>query len=329
MRWASLICLFGKEVPVLSIEIKEVQLKNYGKCLSMNNGKLNLLVTIDVGPRIIWFGPDGGPNLLYQDNADLYTEQGEAFDKVFGPGSCYHLYGGHRLWLAPEQIPESYYPDNEPVIYSLLPDGVRFTPPCQRPSEIQLSLEIMMAPQAQDVMILHAGQNCSDKKRQFALWGITAMAPGGTLYVPQNPEKDTLLANRAFAFWPYSHINDDRFYMGDRYITLQQNQVQGAGKNSNRFKVGCNNFAGWCAYVNQGMVFTKRYVHNKDVRYTDFGCSFEAYVDDNLLEIETFSPLYHVEPQETIKHVENWSVFPAPGPRPAPRDEDAIAQYFA
>ena len=30
----------------------------------------------------------------------------------------WYAYGGHRIWCAPEKMPETYYPDNEAVPYS-------------------------------------------------------------------------------------------------------------------------------------------------------------------------------------------------------------------
>ena len=56
----------------------------------------------------------------------------------------------------------------------------------------------------------------------------------------------------------------------------------------------------------------KHYVHNKSARYPDFNSSFEVYTDDKMLEIKTLSPLYRMEPKETIRHVENWSLSKAP-----------------
>lgn len=44
------------------MEIKEIQYGNYGKCVSLSNGVLQAIVTIDFGPRIISFSRCDTPN---------------------------------------------------------------------------------------------------------------------------------------------------------------------------------------------------------------------------------------------------------------------------
>ena len=51
----------------MACEIKELEFENYGNCLSVSNGMIEAVVTIDVGPRIIYFGFIGGENVLYND----------------------------------------------------------------------------------------------------------------------------------------------------------------------------------------------------------------------------------------------------------------------
>ena len=306
---------------ILSVEIKEINEEQFGKCLSMNNGVIEAVVTIDFGPRIIKFGLADGPNMLYQDAEKRYTIDTEELRACYGAESRFHLYGGHRLWISPERNPESYYPDNEPVVYSPLPDGVRFIPPRQRQRELQLSIEIMMNPDAHDIMVVHCAQNISKERTHISLWGITALQPGGTMILPQNTTDTGTLANRSLSFWPYSQMDDRRFFLGNRYITLTQDaQVTGA------FKLGVNNHSGWCAYARENCSFIKRYVHIHDVRYPDFGSSFEAYTNGDLIEMETLSPIYAVEPKEMVRHVENWSVFSTQN-APHPRDEEAIERF--
>ena len=48
----------------MACEIKELEFENYGNCLSVSNGMIEAVVTIDVGPRIIYFGFIGGENVL-------------------------------------------------------------------------------------------------------------------------------------------------------------------------------------------------------------------------------------------------------------------------
>ena len=100
----------------MACEIKELEFENYGNCLSVSNGMIEAVVTIDVGPRIIYFGFIGGENVLYNDLNREYRRAEPILQEHYGENAQYFAYGGHRLWTSPERMPESYYPDNKPVV---------------------------------------------------------------------------------------------------------------------------------------------------------------------------------------------------------------------
>jgi hypothetical protein len=72
-------------------------------CLSLSNGTVEVVVTTEVGPRIARYGFVGGENLL----AEMPDHR--------GPATAWKVWGGHRLWAAPEARPRTYAPDNAPV----------------------------------------------------------------------------------------------------------------------------------------------------------------------------------------------------------------------
>ena len=167
----------------------------------------------------------------------------------------------------------------------------------------------MMSDNAKDMMVVHSAQNLVKDSMLEGLSGCTMLRPGGTLVIPQNStEESPYIPNRSYAFWPYTRVSDSRIDFREKYITVRQNPTF-----SNPFRMGTNNYSNWAAYLNQGLLFVKHYVHNKSARYPDFNSSFEVYTDDKMLEIKTLSPLYRMEPKETIRHVENWSLSKAPG----------------
>ena len=97
---------------------------NYGgwpNCYRLSNPQVELIVTTDVGPRIIRFGFVG------EDNE--FCEFGEMLGKR--GGNEWRIYGGHRLWHAPEAEPRTYAPDNSPVRLERHGDVVRLIQPTQ------------------------------------------------------------------------------------------------------------------------------------------------------------------------------------------------------
>ena len=111
----------------MSVQCKEIQYGVYGRCLEMSNELCRLVVTLDKGPHIICYQLHGEPNVMHEDREDATTQKGPDFDNYFYPGAVWHIYGGHRLWLSPESMPETYYPDNFAVPYTVeggnYPDG--------------------------------------------------------------------------------------------------------------------------------------------------------------------------------------------------------------
>src|SRR3954467_15886295 len=77
------------------------------RCARIANGRLEMIVTLEVGPRIIRFGQIGGPNEFVGALADMGKTG----------GADYRSYGAHRLWIAPEEVRIVVAPDNKLVEY--------------------------------------------------------------------------------------------------------------------------------------------------------------------------------------------------------------------
>ncbi len=313
------------------MEIKEIQYGNYGKCLSISNGILQAVVTIDVGPRIISLSrldAPSPPNILFEDTQRKYTAKGKAFDQLYGPNSCYYTYGGHRLWLSPEDYCRTYYPDNSPVIYSLTEEGISFSAP-QEHRAIQTEFMISMGENSESMMVIHTGKNVSEDMQTASLWAITLLRAGGFAIVPQNPKKDgnLLLPNRTISLWNYTDLHDPRLCLGNRYLLLHQ---QAEGAVSPQLKIGTDCHEGWCLYRSGDLLFEKRYVHDVNAIYPDGGASFEGFVTADYLALETLSPLYRIAPGDSVRHVENFTLGYRPNlADPDFSDEASIAQWIA
>ena len=104
--------------------------------------------------------------------------------------------------------------------------------------------------------------------------------------------------------WPYSEMTDPRVTWGRRYILVRQDPQR-----NNAFKVGVTGFDGWSGYVRGGSLFLKRFTHQPDAVYADFGSSIEVYTNADFLELETLGPLQELRPGQTAEHVEDWYLF--------------------
>lgn len=175
----------------MSIEIKEINYENYGKCVQLSNGLIDVAVTIEHGPRIVRFGYVNEANVLYNDLERKYVTCDTSLTERYGKDAAFYSYGGHRIWLSPERMPETYYPDNDPVVYGILPEGVSFTPARQKRNDMQLSFEVMLSDGKTDIMVVHSAKNCSKERQTCALWAITMMN-GGALKLSRKTEKTAI-----------------------------------------------------------------------------------------------------------------------------------------
>lgn len=298
----------------MSVTFREGEFAPFGKCLFISNGSIEAAVTLDIGPRIISFKGLGGENIMYADtglaNKVVDPSIGAAYNKP-----TYYFYGGHRLWWTPERIPETYFPDDDPVKYTVSGSSVEFIPP-EQPSGVQLSFVVTMDESEAKLTIAQKVTNTSNEARRHAAWGITQCRKGGIAVAPQNTRQCAPLPNRVFVHWPYNDMLDERFNPGERYITLCQTSKPRA------FKYGMNNEAGWCGYVVGGQLLRKEFPFDAAEQYPDYGCNFESYTDATALEIESLSGEKLLEPGESVELTERWSLLALPeGELPAPTSE--------
>src|SRR5262249_4187335 len=93
--------------------------------LRLSNADAELIITLDVGPRVMSYKLTGGKNVF----KEFPEQMGKSGEKTWVGR------GGHRLWTAPEDLTRTYAPDNGPVKYQELPAkeagvvGVRVTQP--------------------------------------------------------------------------------------------------------------------------------------------------------------------------------------------------------
>jgi hypothetical protein len=284
--------------------LKELVYKNYGKILSISNGIQEIYVTIDIGPRIIKYNLIGEPNVMFNDLNREINHGEKAITDFFGEGKTWNIYGGHRFWVSPEALPETYYPDDEPVEYSVLGNTITFQPPVQRATGWKETITLKVSEDTAEVEVHHALENTSDAAKTGAIWALSVMAPGGVSAIRQADEETGFLPNRTLILWPYNNLADKRFILENDFIFLKQDAAA-----EKAFKIGTNNTKGKLAYLNNGTVFQKRYTpdHAKET-YPDNGVSTEIYTNAKFLEMETLGALKTLRKGEKTFHTENWSL---------------------
>lgn len=283
------------------ISIKEAVYKNYGKCLVISNGIMEVMVTIDIGPRIIKCNICGKENMMFEDVERNFFED---VSELFGADKKWYIYGGHRVWMSPESFPVTYYPDNDKVVYRTFANGAEFTPATQAVSGIQVTVKLEMAENEPKLKLTHKITNTKKEPVTGSLWCLSVMAPGGTALVAQPTEDTGLLANRSLIIWPYTRMTDKRMTITDKYITISQDKDA-----DTKLKIGFNNTKGKAAYINKDQALVKYSEYQHGASYPDNGCSVEIFTNALFEEVETLSPLKTIARGESIIHTEEWTMF--------------------
>ena len=281
---------------IAEIKVERTEYKGWRNCYRVSNGEAELIVTGDVGPRVIRFGFVGGQN-VFKEYPEQMGKSGE--DK-------FQLRGGDRVWKAPEDPVATWAPDNVPVEVIPTPTGLVARAPVEPLTMLRKEIEVSMAPSGTEVTVSHRITNHSLFSVEFAPWVLTMMAPGGTAitgFPRRGRHPINLEATNPLVMWAYTNLADKRWTFTKKYLALHQDP-----NNSEAQKLGTFNRDTWAVYLLNGEAFVKRATADPAKTYTDFGCSFETFTNNEFLEIETLGPLTKVSPGQTVTQVEHWSL---------------------
>ncbi len=282
----------------MSVRLDVVTYAGWKNCLRLRTGRVELVVTTEVGPRVIRCGRPGGPN-LFKEYAEQRGQTG---------GAGWRIYGGHRLWHAPEVNPRTYAPDNGPVAWDWRGGTLTLRQPVEATTGI--AKEIRLTPDATGLIELrHRLINRNPWEVELAPWCLTVMAPGGRAIFPQEPfipHTKHLLPARPLVLWHYTDMADPRWTWGSKFIQLRQDPKRAAPQ-----KVGLFIRDGWAAYTRRGQVFIKRFPARIEQAHADFGCNAETFTNGDMLEVESVGALARIPAGGHVDHIERWGLFAA------------------
>lgn len=298
-RWlaGTLLLLASVSVTMAQVEIKSVAYQGWKNNLQISNGTVELILTLDIGPRVIRYGFVGGEN-LFKEFAEQLGKAGE---------SEWQARGGHRLWHAPEDLKRTYELDNAPLKYEKLgSNGVRLIQAVEPNTKLQKEMDITLEASGTKVTVVHRLRNLGMWDVELAPWALTMMAQGGTEIIPlppKIPHPQGLLPVSQIITWPYTDMSDTRWRWGAKYITFSQDNKKGPNK------IGMAHKLGWVAYLLNGNLFVKGFGYEEGRHYADSGSNFETFSNQDFLEIETLGPLQKIAPGRAIEHIERWWLF--------------------
>ena len=286
----------------MAVRIDKTAWRGWNNCWRIANAEVELVVTADIGPRIISFGFTGGQNVFKN-----YDHQ------MGGIGEpSWMIRGGSRVWLAPEDPVASYAPDNDPVDIEVRGDTLIATAPVEQGPRVRKQIEIRLAPDGTAVEVIHRISNVGQLPVEFAAWVLSVMAPGGVAVTglpPRGTHPENLAPSNPLVVWPFTDLSDPRWRFLRKYVVLRQDPEATTPQ-----KLGHFNADTWAAYFLHGDIFVKRTAADPTLAYPDMGCSFETFTNRDMLELETLGPIRRVPPGEGIEHTEKWNLYRGAAP---------------
>jgi hypothetical protein len=284
-----------------------VEYKGWKNNLRLANGDAELIVTLDVGPRVISYRRAGGVN-VFKEYPDQIGKSGE---------SDWQMRGGHRLWAGPEDLTRTYAPDNGPVAHKETgPGTVRLTQAPDAGYGIRKEIDLTLAAKGTRVTAVHRITNVGDKPTELAPWALSVMAQGGVEIIPLPPKRPhpgppknarspaDYAADQKLILWPFFDFTDPRWSFGRRFMTLRQDP-----KAVGPTKIGLAHRGGWVGYLNGGTLFVKRFHFDEGKSYPDGGVNFETFTNADMLEIESLGAVTRLEPGAKVELTEEWELY--------------------
>ena len=277
--------------------MEKIRYSDIEGCLRLTNGEIEVVVTTEIGPRIVGYSFVGEENVLgLHPQAKVETELG-----------TWKPIGGHRLWIAPETMLDTYAPDDAPVeyFYDAEKNSLRLIQAVEPVSKTQKEITIALDERGSGVSVNHRITNRGTEAIELAAWALTIMRSGGEAFIPNEPFAPyggkTLLPVRNLTLWSYTDLSDSRWSFDDEFIRLRVDESKPEPQ-----KIGVLNRQGWVKYQVGDLIFTKRFDFVENAVYPDMNSNTEIYTAGSFVELETLAPLRRLAPGDSTEHAEYW-----------------------
>ena len=263
-----------------------------GKVLWLRESGIEIGIALDYGIRVLHLSVAGMENLYYEQPADL--------SDGFGTPDTWKLRGGHRMWMSPESW-DSYHPDDTPITYRALDNGVILEQDTDPILGVKKFLQITFENGA--VRLEHRFQNMTASPITAASWGINTLAAGGKAWMPFPPtEAGDFVPKRVISLWGQTSMADPRMHWSADSLTVQHQSIDGY------FKAGFYCSEGFATFENKGQKLTIRYDVPDIHKLPDLGCNFEIFMCPEFMELETLGVTDTMQPGESVTHWETWEL---------------------
>ncbi|MCS6983761.1 MAG: hypothetical protein NZM25_01365 [Leptospiraceae bacterium] len=237
------------------------------------------------------------------EGEELFCQKPEDFLLASQDKNQWRLFGGHRLWFAPEDRVLSYLSDNFPPEIRVEGEKLHLLAQGQK-SQVSRGLELAFweCEGFPCVLLRHSFVNKSLWPLELAFWTITALKEGARGLIPlgqYRSHQESLNPKNHIVIWSYTNLQDERFTFHPEYVMVSQVKKDPQ-------KIGSFVMEGWLAAEVGTTLFLKIFPVYDQHLYPDRGANAEIFTDNSLLELECLSPFLTIKSEETLYFPELW-----------------------
>jgi len=294
------LIVFLFEASQLSAQVKKINYRGWTDCYRISNRQCEVIIGASCGGRVLSFSLNN-KNILYenqlQDGKTLKDWGKEKFDPDAG-----------RFDLGPERKTQQIHVQtwmgkwNAEIIDSLT---LRLTSVNDTLFGLRNIREFRLNGDSAVLSILETAINITNKTLTRHFWGRTLVKPGGTLFLPVNPQSHFEFGWGKFLWEPdrieSSSAIDDRINVQPRIF-----KFHAVGKT---IKGGTDATDGWMAYAFDNIVFLKRFKVSADQDYSGSSQMTGIFFSNGkFCELEPCSPTYSLSSGDSITFTEQWEL---------------------
>ena len=302
-----LFFLFLNIVQTVEAKIELVNYRSWDYCYKISNADAEIIINPAYGGHILYYGLKTlNTNALWTDS----TINGYTFEK-------------HQGSIAGRKTPDSGRFDigNERLTYNIhgaLWEGVYrvrivndysvvVTSYPSKESGIQLSRKYTLDNEGSHLIVKQTMENISSSGVRYCHWSRTLL-PSGGVYI--TPFVKTLKYPKGFAQFLWSPDRMDKENPSTERVSIVNDTIFVARPDGDGgVKYGMMTTLGWCFYVNNNMMFVKRFDLYPNGEYdNNLKAEFPnmIYFDKRFIEIEPNSAMVKLKPGESNSYTENW-----------------------
>ncbi len=268
------------------MNIKEIDYSSFGKCIEIKMGNKTMVVSKEFGPRILHFSINDNDNILFTDDEKSITNN-----------KGWYMYGGHRLWLAPEGS-NTYNPDNQECKIEQNENEITFSGYDPR---LKLELKLTIYTKNNKIFVKNSLLNTGNSLDHGGIWAITCVKPEGIVFIPWSSQSNFKL--NKIIYWQEWMGNITNITSKQYIPTKDLFLIEPTGEIG---KVGTAGHEGFIGITNDNYTFIKKFKRELSNNYPDDNCAIECYLCDRFIELETLGPNTVFMPDIPVEHIEEW-----------------------